>query len=102
MGAVKETIDQNTVAAARALESEKYKHGFVTALEQEFAPAGLNEDIVRFISAKKDEPAWMLEWRLEAFKRWLTLEEPTWALVRYPPIDYQAARYYAAPNDTAK
>ena len=102
MGAAKESIDKDTVAAARALEGEKYKHGFVTALEQEFAPPGLNEDVVRFISAKKDEPDWMLQWRLEAFKRWQTLEEPTWALVRYPPIDYQAARYYAAPKDTAK
>jgi len=102
MAAVKESIDKETVAAARALEGEKYKHGFVTALEQELAPPGLNEDIVRFISAKKDEPEWMLEWRLEAFKRWLTLEEPTWALVRYPPIDYQAARYYAAPKSAAK
>jgi len=97
MAAVKETV-----AAARALEAEKYKHGFITDLEQEFAPPGLNADIVRFISAKKDEPDWMLAWRLAAFERWLTLDEPTWALVRYPPIDYQAARYYAAPRNAAK
>ncbi|HRO04826.1 MAG TPA: Fe-S cluster assembly protein SufB, partial [Terricaulis sp.] len=102
MAAVKESIDKETVAAARALEGEKYKHGFVTALEQELAPPGLNEEIVRFISSKKEEPEWMLAWRLEAFKRWLTLEEPTWALVKYPPIDYQAARYYAAPKSAAK
>ncbi|ANP44419.1 Fe-S cluster assembly protein SufB [Candidatus Viadribacter manganicus] len=102
MSAVKESIDQGTVDAARALEAEKYKHGFVTDLEQEFAPPGLNEDIVRYISAKKAEPEWMLAWRLEAFERWLTLKEPTWALVRYPPIDYQAARYYAAPKAGAK
>ncbi|MEQ1817470.1 MAG: Fe-S cluster assembly protein SufB [Terricaulis sp.] len=102
MSAVKDTIDKGTVAAARALESEKYKHGFVTELEQEFAPPGLNEDIVRYISAKKGEPEWMLQWRLEAFQRWLTIEEPTWALVHYPPIDYQAARYYAAPKAGAK
>ena len=102
MSAVKETIDKKTVAAARALEAEKYKHGFVTDVEQELAPAGLNEDIVRYISAKKGEPEWMLQWRLEAFRRWLTLEEPTWALVRYPPIDYQSARYYAAPKSGAK
>jgi len=102
MSAVKDTIDKGTVDAARALEAEKYKHGFVTELEQEFAPPGLNEDIVRYISAKKDEPEWMLAWRLEAFERWLTLEEPTWALVHYPPIDYQAARYYAAPKAGAK
>ncbi len=102
MSAVKESIDQGTVDAARALEAEKYKHGFITDLEQEFAPPGLNEDIVRYISAKKDEPEWMLAWRLEAFERWKTLEEPTWALIHYPPIDYQAARYYAAPKAGAK
>jgi Fe-S cluster assembly protein SufB len=102
MSAVKETIDKGTVEAARALEAEKYKHGFVTDLEQELAPPGLNEDIVRYISAKKGEPEWMLAWRLEAFQRWQTMEEPTWALVRYPPIDYQAARYYAAPKSGAK
>ena len=102
MSAAKEAIDRGTVAAARALEGEKYKHGFVTALEQELAPPGLNETIVRFISAKKNEPAWMLAWRLEAFQRWQTMEEPTWALVHYPPIDYQGARYYAAPKDGAK
>ena len=102
MSAVKETIDKATVDAARALEAAKYKHGFVTALDQEMAPPGLNADIVRFISAKKNEPEWMLNWRLEAFERWLTMEEPTWALVHYPPIDYQAARYYAAPKKGAK
>jgi Fe-S cluster assembly protein SufB len=102
VSAVKDTIDRGTIDAARALEGEKYKHGFITGVEQEFAPPGLNEDIVRFISAKKDEPEWMLVWRLEAFQRWQTMEEPTWALVHYPPIDYQAARYYAAPKDGAK
>ncbi len=102
MSAVKEGIDKGTVAAARALEAERYKHGFVTALEQEIAPPGLGEDTVRFISGKKEEPEWMLEWRLEALRRWLTLEEPTWALVQYPPIDYQAASYYAAPRKGAK
>jgi Fe-S cluster assembly protein SufB len=102
MSAVKDTIDPGTVAAARALESEKYQHGFITELEQELAPPGLNEDIVRYISAKKEEPEWMLAWRLEAFQRWQTMQEPTWALVNYPPIDYQAARYYAAPKSGAK
>ncbi|MBX9746624.1 MAG: Fe-S cluster assembly protein SufB, partial [Hyphomonadaceae bacterium] len=102
MSAIKDTIDRETVAAARALEAEKYKHGFITDLEQELAPPGLNEDIVRYISAKKNEPDWMLAWRLEAFQRWQTMEEPTWALVHYPPIDYQAARYYAAPKSGAK
>lgn len=102
MSAVKDTIDKSTVEAARALEAEKYKHGFVTELEQELAPPGLNEDIVRYISAKKGEPEWMLAWRLDAFKRWQTMEEPTWALVHYPPIDYQAARYYAEPKAGSK
>ena len=102
MSAVKEGVDKRTVAAARALESAKYKHGFVTDLEQDFAPPGLNEDIVRFISAKKEEPNWLLQWRLDAFQRWLTMEEPTWALLHYPPIDYQAARYYAAPKSATK
>jgi len=102
MSAVKDTIDKGTVDAARALESEKYKHGFITELEQELAPPGLDEDIVRYISAKKSEPEWMLTWRLEAFKRWKTMEEPTWALVHYPPINYQAARYYAEPKAGSK
>jgi Fe-S cluster assembly protein SufB len=97
MAAVKETV-----AAARALEGEKYKHGFVTEVEQELAPLGLSEETVRYISAKKEEPEWMLQWRLGAFQRWLTMEEPTWALIHYPPIDYQAARYYAAPKNAAK
>ncbi len=102
MSAVKDTIDKGTVDAARALEAEKYKHGFITELEQELAPPGLDEDIVRYISAKKTEPEWMLTWRLEAFKRWKTMEEPTWALVHYPPINYQAARYYAEPKAGSK
>ena len=96
MAAIKETVD-----AARALEGERYKHGFITELEQDIAAPGLSEDIVRFISGKKDEPDWMLTWRLEAFRRWQTMDEPTWALVHYPPIDYQAARYYAAPKGGA-
>jgi Fe-S cluster assembly protein SufB len=89
---------KDTVTQVRALEADKYKYGFVTDVEQDFAPKGLNEDTVRFISAKKGEPAWMLEWRLGAFKRWLTMEEPTWAMVHYPKIDYQDAFYYAAPK----
>jgi len=99
---VKEGIDAGTVAAARALESDKYSAGFSTVIEQEYAPKGLNEDIVRFISAKKGEPDWMLEWRLKAYERWLTMEEPDWAMVSYPPIDYQDAHYYAAPKQGAK
>src|SRR3954470_19506035 len=77
---------------------EKYKYGFVTDIEMERAPKGLNEDVVRFISAKKGEPDWMLEWRLEAFRRWQSMREPTWARVHYEPIDFQDAYYYAAPK----
>ena len=79
---------------------EKYKYGFVTDIEMDMAPRGLSEDTVHFISAKKGEPEWMLEWRLGAFKRWLTMKEPNWARVHYPKIDYQASYYYAAPKNT--
>ena len=99
---VKDGVDQATVDAARALEADNYEAGFTTDVEQEFAPKGLNEDIVRFISEKKDEPEWMLEWRLKAYERWLTMEEPEWAMVNYPKIDYQDAYYYAAPKGQAK
>jgi Fe-S cluster assembly protein SufB len=68
---------------------EKYKYGFVTDIEMDYAPKGLNEDIVRLISAKKNEPEWMLEWRLSAFRRWREMKEPDWARVHYPKIDYQ-------------
>ena len=80
---------------------ERYKHGFVTDIAQDFAPKGLNEAIVRYISAQKHEPTWMLEWRLGAFERWLALEEPTWARVNFPRIDYQDSYYYAAPSQKA-
>ena len=99
---VKDTIDEGTVAAAKALESENYSAGFSTDIDMEMAPKGLSEDIVRFISAKKEEPDWLLEWRLKAYERWLTMEEPTWAMVRYPTIDYQDYYYYAAPKAGAK
>jgi Fe-S cluster assembly protein SufB len=98
MSEAKQAIDRETVATVRALEADKYSAGFVTDIEQEFAPKGLNEDIVRFISAKKGEPDWMLQWRLDAFRRWLTMQEPNWAMVKYPAIDYQDAHYYAAPK----
>jgi Fe-S cluster assembly protein SufB len=98
----KEGIDLATVDAVRGLESEKYTAGFTTDIEQEFAPKGLSEDTVRFISAKKEEPQWLLNWRLDAFARWKTMTEPTWAMVRYPQIDYQDATYYAAPKNAAK
>ncbi|MBV9509783.1 MAG: Fe-S cluster assembly protein SufB [Caulobacteraceae bacterium] len=88
--------DQQTLRQVEALEA--YKHGFVTDIAQDFAPKGLTADTVRFISAKKGEPDWMLAWRLEAFERWLTLEEPDWAKVSFPRIDYQDAYYYAAPK----
>jgi len=84
---------------ATVLANEKYKYGFVTDIEMERAPKGLTEDTVRFISAKKNEPEWMLEWRLEAYRRWLEMREPKWARVSYPPIDYQDSYYYAAPKN---
>jgi len=77
---------------------QPYKYGFVTDIESDNVPAGLNEDIIRLISARKGEPAFMLEWRLKAFRHWVTMTEPTWANVKYPPIDYQAIVYYAAPR----
>src|SRR5271169_5096898 len=80
---------------------ERYQHGFVTDIAQEFAPKGLSEATVRYVSAQKNEPEWMLAWRLEAFERWLTLDEPDWAKVSYPKIDYQDAYYYAAPSKKA-
>jgi Fe-S cluster assembly protein SufB len=80
------------------LTQRGYEFGFVTDIEQETLPPGLNEDVVRFISAKKQEPEWMLEWRLEAYRKWLTMAEPDWAKVRYPKIDYQSISYFAAPK----
>ena len=93
MAATTETVE--TVENATGGD---YKYGFVTDIESEFAPKGLNEDIVRFISAKKEEPEWMLAWRLRAYEHWLTMDEPKWAFVDYPPIDFQDAYYYAAPK----
>src|SRR5438132_8259141 len=81
---------------------EKYKYGFVTDIEMERAPRGLNEDVVRLISAKKGEPEWMLEWRLGAYRRWREMREPNWARVHYPKIDYESAYYYAAPKLAAQ
>jgi Fe-S cluster assembly protein SufB len=85
-----------TVEQVRALD--KYKYGFVTDIEAETAPKGLNEDIIRFISAKKAEPAWLLDWRLKAYRHWQTMPEPTWSKVKFPPLDYQDAYYYSAPK----
>ncbi|UJP63479.1 Fe-S cluster assembly protein SufB [Mongoliitalea daihaiensis] len=84
------------------LTSKEYEHGWSVALEADEAPLGLNEDIVRWISAKKEEPEWMLEWRLKAFKVWQAMKEPTWANVHYPKIDLQAVRYYSAPKQANK
>ncbi|MHA1159200.1 MAG: Fe-S cluster assembly protein SufB, partial [Alphaproteobacteria bacterium] len=95
MPAVPETVD-----AVRGIDVDQYKYGFTTDIESEKAPKGLSEDIVRFISAKKSEPQWMLDWRLEAYRRWRTLSEPTWARVHYPKIDFDDLYYYAAPKNT--
>ncbi|MBL4619845.1 MAG: Fe-S cluster assembly protein SufB [Marinicaulis sp.] len=99
MSEVKESISKETVATAKSFET--YKYGFTTDIESVKAPKGLSEDTVRFISAKKQEPEWLLEWRLDAYKRWLTMEEPSWAMVDYPKIDYQDAYYYAEPKTGA-
>ncbi|HSR81939.1 MAG TPA: Fe-S cluster assembly protein SufB, partial [Hyphomicrobiaceae bacterium] len=95
MPAVQQTIDQ-----VRRIDVDQYKYGFETTIEVVKAPKGLNEDIVAFISRKKNEPAWMLEWRLEAYRRWKTMSEPTWANVHHPKIDFQDLYYYAAPKST--
>jgi Fe-S cluster assembly protein SufB len=84
--------------AIEALVDREYKWGFVTEIEQEIAPKGLNEDVIRLISSKKGEPEWLLAWRLKAYRHWLTMKEPTWHNVHYPPIDYQNISYYAAPK----
>jgi len=91
-------VTRETAAAVKDIE--QYKYGFVTDIETDKAPKGLSEDIIRFISAKKNEPEWMLEYRLKAYRYWLTLadEEPTWAKLHFPKIDYQASYYYAAPK----
>ncbi len=94
MPAVQETVD-----AVALLDVDKYKYGFTSDIESDKAPKGLTEDTIRFISAKKEEPLWMLEWRLEAFRRWQTMIEPTWARVNYPKIDFQDIYYYSAPKN---
>src|SRR6185295_10388699 len=78
--------------------TQDYEFGFVTDVEQDIFPVGLSEEVVRAISAKKDEPEWMLAWRLKAYRHWLTMTEPTWANVHYSPIDYQKIAYYAGPK----
>src|SRR6185503_5880835 len=78
--------------------NKEYKYGFVTNVETDMIPPGVSEDVVRLISQKKNEPPFMLEWRLKAYRHWLTLKEPTWPHLHHPPIDYQASVYYAAPR----
>ena len=95
MPAVEETVER-----VKEIDVDKYKYGFSTEIEESRAPKGLNEDTIRFISAKKREPDWLLEWRLEAYRRWRTMQEPTWANVQYPKIDFQDLYYYAAPKST--
>jgi Fe-S cluster assembly protein SufB len=94
---VREGVDRETVETVASMAG-KYKHGWETDIEMEFAPKGLNEDIVRLISAKNEEPAWLTEWRLAAYRRWLTMEKPLWAMIDYPEIDYQDQYYYAKPK----
>ncbi|MDU6376385.1 MAG: Fe-S cluster assembly protein SufB, partial [Bradyrhizobium sp.] len=93
MPAVQETVDR-----VRRIDVDQYRYGFETVIESEKAPKGLSEDTIRYISGKKNEPAWMFEWRLEAYRRWLTMTEPTWARVDYPKIDFQDLYYYSAPK----
>ncbi|MCH2077612.1 MAG: Fe-S cluster assembly protein SufB [Rhodobacteraceae bacterium] len=93
----KDGVEEDTVAKVAALAG-KYKHGWETDIEMEYAPKGLSEDIVRLISAKNDEPEWMTDWRLRAFRYWLKMEEPDWAMVEYPEIDFQDQYYYARPK----
>ncbi|HLE31766.1 MAG TPA: Fe-S cluster assembly protein SufB, partial [Bacteroidota bacterium] len=84
--------------AIEQLANKEYKWGFITDIESDTAPKGLNEEIIRFISLKKNEPEWLLEWRLKAFRHWLTMKEPRWPNVRYEAIDYQDIIYYSAPK----
>ena len=93
---VREVIDKETLSAVKSV-GETYKYGFSTDIETEYAPLGLNEDIVRLISKKNSEPEWMLEWRLKAFNRWKKLKQPDWALLNIPEIDFQDQYYYARP-----
>jgi Fe-S cluster assembly protein SufB len=90
-------MSENIDILEQVTQSE-YKYGFVSNIESDSAPKGLNEDIIRFISAKKEEPAFMLEWRLKAYKHWLTLKEPSWQNLHFPKIDYQDIIYYSAPK----
>src|SRR5450631_3405333 len=96
MAAVQETVDR-----VKAIDVSEYKYGYSFDIESDKAPKGLNEETVRFISGKKNEPAWLTEWRLGAYRRWLTMQEPHWARVDFPKIDYQDLYYYSAPKTAA-
>ena len=85
----------------KSLTEQEYKYGFVTDIEQETFPPGLNEDVIRALSAKKKEPEWLTEWRLKAYRLWLKMDEPTWPKVKYDPVNYQAISYYSAPKSQA-
>ena len=91
---------QETVERVESLDVDAYKYGFTTKIESEKAPKGLNEDVIRFISDKKSEPSWLTEWRLSAYRRWVSMAEPNWARVNYPTIDYQDLYYYSAPKSS--
>jgi len=96
--ALKDQAPKDQAARAAADRVADYEHGWSSEIEQEYGPKGLSEETVRYISAKKDEPEWMLEWRLKAYRLWLTMPTPEWAKLNIPPIDYQAAYYWAAPK----
>ena len=98
---VKDGVDQETVDAVQSL-SATYKHGWETEIETDYAPKGLAEGIVRLISERNAEPEWMTEWRLQAFRRWMEMDEPEWAMVDYPAIDFQDQYYYAKPKSMAE
>ena len=97
---VREGVDRETIETVQAMAG-KYKYGWETEIEMDYAPKGLNEDIVRLISGKNAEPEWLLDWRLAAYQRWLKMAEPRWAMLNYPEIDYQDQFYYATPKSMA-
>ncbi len=97
---VRDGVDRETIETVNAM-SGTYKYGWSTEIEMDYAPKGVSEDIVRLISAKNEEPEWMLDWRLAAYRRWVQMEEPRWAMLNYPTIDYQDQYYYAKPKSMA-
>jgi len=96
---VRDGVDRETIETVASMGA--YKYGWATDIEMDYAPKGLSEDIVRLISSKNGEPEWLLEWRLAAYRRWLGMEEPHWAMLNYPKIDYQDQYYYATPRSMA-